>query len=57
MNAQAQRRGPLARFRVIDLTRVRQFADWHGDYRAGFTLLAALAGVGSLLFLMARPPK
>ena len=33
------------------------FADWQGNYRAGFTILAALAGVGSLFFLMARPPK
>lgn len=33
------------------------FADWQGNYRAGFTLLAVLAGVGSLFFLMAKPPK
>ena len=33
------------------------FADWTGNYRAGFTLLAVLAGVGSLFFLMAKPPK
>ena len=33
------------------------FADWYGNYRAGFTLLALLAGVGSLFFLMAKPPK
>ena len=33
------------------------FADWTGNYRAGFTLLAALAGVGSLFFLLAKPPK
>lgn len=33
------------------------FADWYGNYRAGFTLLAVLAGVGSLFFLMARPPR
>ena len=32
------------------------FADWQGNYRAGFTLLALLAGAGSLLFLMAKPP-
>ena len=32
------------------------FADWTGDYRMGFTILAALAGLGSLFFLMARPP-
>jgi len=33
------------------------FADWNGNYRAGFTVLAGLAGVGSLFFLMAKPPK
>jgi len=33
------------------------FADWQGNYRAGFTLLALLAGVGSLFFLMAKPPR
>jgi sugar phosphate permease len=33
------------------------FADSTGNYRAGFTLLAVLAGLGSLFFLMARPPK
>ncbi len=33
------------------------FADWYGNYRTGFTLLAMLAGVGSLFFLMAKPPK
>jgi len=33
------------------------FADWTGNYRAGFTLLAALAAVGSLFFWFARPPK
>jgi MFS family permease len=32
------------------------FADWTGNYRMGFTILAALAGVGSLFFLMAKPP-
>ena len=32
------------------------FADWTGNYRAGFTILALLAGVGSLFFLMAKPP-
>lgn len=32
------------------------FADWLGDYRAGFTLIAALAAVGSLFFWMARRP-
>ena len=33
------------------------FADWNGNYRAGFTILAMMAGVGSLFFLMAKPPK
>ena len=33
------------------------FADWTGNYRAGFTLLAVLAGLGSLCFLWAKPPK
>ncbi|MGQ0525105.1 MAG: MFS transporter [Betaproteobacteria bacterium] len=33
------------------------FADWTGDYRMGFTILAILSGVGSLFFLMAKPPK
>ena len=33
------------------------FADWNGNYRAGFTLLAMMAGVGSLFFLMAKPPR
>jgi sugar phosphate permease len=33
------------------------FADWTGNYRTGFTVLAIMAGIGSLFFLMARPPK
>ena len=33
------------------------FADFTGDYRIGFTLLAVLAGIGSLFFLLAKPPK
>jgi MFS family permease len=33
------------------------FADASGHYRIGFTLLALLAGSGSLLFLMARKPS
>ena len=33
------------------------FADWTGNYRAGFTVLAVLAGFGSLFFLLAKPPK
>ncbi|MGZ8202737.1 MAG: MFS transporter [Burkholderiales bacterium] len=33
------------------------FADLYGNYRAGFTILALLAGVGSLFFLWAKPPK
>jgi MFS family permease len=32
------------------------FADWLGNYRAGFTIIAALAAVGSLFFWMAKPP-
>lgn len=31
-------------------------ADMNGNYRAGFTVLALLAGVGSLFFLLARRP-
>jgi MFS family permease len=33
------------------------FADATGDYRIGFTLLALLAGAGSLFFYWARPPE
>ncbi|HET9403482.1 MAG TPA: MFS transporter, partial [Burkholderiales bacterium] len=33
------------------------FADWTGNYRMGFTILAVLSGLGSLFFLMAKPPK
>jgi sugar phosphate permease len=33
------------------------FADWTGDYRVGFTILAVLAALGSLLFWMARRPR
>ena len=33
------------------------FADYTGNYRAGFTLLAVLAGSGSLFFLLARQPR
>ena len=32
------------------------FAGWNGNYRTGFTLLATLAGLGSLFFLLAKPP-
>jgi sugar phosphate permease len=32
-------------------------ADATGDYRAGFTILALLAGVGSLFFFFARKPE
>lgn len=32
-------------------------ADWTGDYRAGFTLLAVLAGAGGMFFVLATPPK
>ena len=33
------------------------FADATGSYRIGFTLLALLAGVGSLFFYWAKPPE
>jgi len=33
------------------------FADWSGDYRIGFTLLGVMAALGSLFFLLARPPR
>jgi sugar phosphate permease len=33
------------------------FADATGTYRSGFTLLALLAGLGSLFFYWARPPR
>jgi sugar phosphate permease len=33
------------------------FADLTGNYRAGFTLLAVLAGLGSLFFVLARKPQ
>ena len=33
------------------------FADWTGDYRVGFTILAIMAGIGSLFFWMARRPR
>ena len=34
------------------------FADATGNYRTGFTILALLAGLGSLFFLLAkRPPR
>ena len=32
-------------------------ADWTGDYRTGFTVLALMAGVGSLFFWIVRRPK
>ena len=32
------------------------FADAHGNYRTGFTLLAVLAGLGSFFFLLAKKP-
>lgn len=32
------------------------FADWQGHYRWGFTVLAVVAGAGSVLFLMAKRP-
>jgi MFS family permease len=40
--------GPLVAGAMADLT---------GDYRAGFTLLALLAGAGGMFFVMAVPPK
>ncbi|HYF17885.1 MAG TPA: MFS transporter [Ramlibacter sp.] len=40
--------GPLVAGALFDLT---------GDYRAGFALLALLAGSGSLLFWLARKPR
>jgi hypothetical protein len=33
------------------------YPDWTENYRAGSTILAVLAGVGLLFFLMAKPPK
>jgi sugar phosphate permease len=33
------------------------FADWTGDYRTGFTILAIMAAIGSLFFMMARRPR
>ncbi len=33
------------------------FADWTGDFRMGLTILATLAGLGSLFFLIANPPQ
>jgi MFS family permease len=33
------------------------FADYTGNYRAGFTILAVLAGLGSLFFLLAKKPE
>jgi sugar phosphate permease len=32
------------------------FADAHGNYRTGFTILAILAGLGSFFFLLAKKP-
>jgi MFS family permease len=32
------------------------FADWTGNYRYGFTILAGMAGVGSLFFVLAKKP-
>jgi hypothetical protein len=39
--------GPLIAAVLADLT---------GSYRPGFTVIAALAGMGSLFFLLARRP-
>ena len=33
------------------------FADWTGNYRLGFTLLAALSGLGSVFFYLAKRPE
>ena len=33
------------------------FADWTGDYKVGFTILAVLSGLGSLFFMLARRPR
>ena len=33
------------------------FADLTGNYRVGFTVLALLSGLGSLFFVMAKPPR
>jgi MFS transporter, OFA family, oxalate/formate antiporter len=33
------------------------FADWTGNYRLGFTILAVMVGLGSLFFILAKPPK
>ena len=33
------------------------FADWTGDYRLGFTILAVMAGLSSLFFWTARRPR
>jgi sugar phosphate permease len=33
------------------------FADAHGDYRMGFTVLALLAGCGFVAFMLAKKPK
>jgi hypothetical protein len=32
------------------------FADLAGNYRGGFTMLAVVAGSGSLLFMLAKKP-
>ncbi|MBW8906947.1 MAG: MFS transporter [Betaproteobacteria bacterium] len=33
------------------------FADLTGNYRTGFTILALMAGLGSLFFILARKPR
>ncbi len=33
------------------------FADWQGNYRMGFTLLAVFSLLGAMFFLMAKPPR
>lgn len=32
-------------------------ADWQGNYRAGFVILAFLSTLGALCFMLAKPPK
>ena len=32
------------------------FADWTGNYRVGFTVVAGMVGLGSLFFVMAKSP-
>ena len=55
---EAQRWGLAVRYIVSALVMLAgMFADWNGNYRVGFTVLAAMAGVGSLFFYFAKPPR